>query len=170
MIIAAIVAVDENGLMGLDNQIPWYLPADLKYFKKTTLHHPIVMGRKTFQSIGRPLPKRTNIVVTRDPFFAASGCLVVHGVEEALTMASDQGADQVFVIGGGEIYRQTKPYWDVLYQTVVHTRIEVQQDQQAVFFPSLEPERWSLRSATYHDSDDKNSFAYTFKIWEINQI
>ena len=94
MIISAIVAVSSNGVIGKDNQIPWYLPEDLKYFKKVTLGHPVIMGRKSFLSIGRPLPKRTNIIITRDPFFVVSGCLVVNTIEEGLEWAMKSGDEE----------------------------------------------------------------------------
>ena len=103
MTISAIVATAKNNVIGRNNEIPWYLPADLKYFKKTTIGHHIIMGRKSFLSICRPLPKRTNIIVTRDPFFMASGCIVCHSIQEALNMAKENGDDEAFIIGGGQI-------------------------------------------------------------------
>ena len=112
MIVSAIVAVAKNNVIGINNGIPWYLPADLKYFKKTTLNHHIIMGRKSYESIGRPLPKRTNVIVTRDPFFMASNCLVVHSVEEGLQLALDNNETEAFIIGGGEIYRLGMPFVD----------------------------------------------------------
>jgi dihydrofolate reductase len=137
MIVSAIVATARNNVIGKDNQIPWYLPADLAYFKKTTLGHHLIMGRNCFESIGRPLPKRTNIVVSRDPYFTASGVLVARSVEEALGLAFDGGEEEVFVIGGGEIYRETADLWDRLYLTEVD--LETDGD---VYFPEINTSEW----------------------------
>ena len=107
MIVSAIVAVAENGVIGNQGAMPWYLSSDFKYFKKKTLHHPIIMGRTSFEAIGRPLPKRENIIITRDLFYIVSGALVAHSIEEAMELAEQSGADEVFIIGGAEIFRQT---------------------------------------------------------------
>lgn len=162
MIISAIVAVSKDGVIGRDNQIPWYLPEDLKYFKKVTLGHPVIMGRKSFVSIGRPLPKRTNIIVTRDPFYIVSGCIVVNTLEEALEWAHKEGEDEIFIIGGGEIFEQSISYWDKLYLTEVDLYVP----DGDVFFPEINPEEWALLSEEHHDADEKNEYAYTFKIFE----
>lgn len=164
MIVSAIVAMARNRVIGQHNQIPWYLPADLKFFKKTTLHHHVIMGRNTFLSIGRPLPLRTNIVVTRDPFFIASGCLIAHSVEEALRMAIDNGEEEAFIIGGGQIYEQSQAYWDRIYCTLVEADIDGD-----VFFPETNPETWTLISSEPHPADDRNAFAYTFQVLERKQ-
>ena len=161
MLISAIVATAENNVIGKDNQIPWYLPADLSYFKKTTLDHHIIMGRNCFHSIGRALPKRTNIVVTRDPFFTADGVLVAHSIEEALGMAFDGGESEVFIIGGGEIYRETADLWDKIYLTEVDLKTEGD-----VFFPSTLAEEWEEVWREDHQPDEKNEWAYTFKVLE----
>ncbi|NUO03715.1 MAG: dihydrofolate reductase, partial [Saprospiraceae bacterium] len=124
MIISAIVAVAKNNVIGKNGEIPWYLPADLRFFKQTTLNHHVIMGRRSFDSIGRPLPKRTNVVITRDPFFVGTGCIVAHSVEEALHIARNNGETEAFIIGGGEIYAQSMPYWDRLYLTRVDAAIE----------------------------------------------
>ena len=139
MIVSAIVAVAKNNVIGINNGIPWYLPADLKYFKKTTLNHHIIMGRKSYESIGRPLPKRTNVIITRDPFYIASNCLVVHSVEEGLKLALDNNEEEAFIIGGGEIYRLAMPFVDRLYLTEVDLDVE-----GAVHFPELDFSEWEL--------------------------
>ena len=162
MIISAIVAVSKDGVIGRDNQIPWYLPEDLKYFKKVTLGHPVIMGRKSFVSIGRPLPKRTNIIVTRDPFYIVSGCIVVNTLEEALEWALKEGEDEIFIIGGGEIFEQSISYWDKLYLTEVDLYVP----DGDVFFPEINPEEWALLSEEHHDADEKNEYTYTFKVFE----
>lgn len=161
MLISAIVAIAKNQVIGKDNQIPWYLPADLAYFKRITLGHYVLMGRNCFRSIGRPLPKRTNVVITRDPFFTADGVLVAHSVEEALNMACDHGEQEVFIIGGGEIYRQTAALWDKVYLTEV--AIEPEGD---VFFPVLQAAEWRETWSEDHLPDEKNTFAYTYRILE----
>ena len=115
MIVSAIVAAAQNNVIGNDNDIPWRLSSDLKYFKRTTINHHVIMGRKTFLSMGRPLPKRTNIVLTRDLMFAGSGLLIAHSIEEALSMAYDNDEEEVFIIGGGEIYRQSMPYLSLIH-------------------------------------------------------
>lgn len=160
MIVSAIVAMARNRVIGKDNQIPWHLSGDLRYFKRTTLDHHIIMGRKSFQSIGHPLPKRTNVVVTRDPYFVASNCLIARSVEEALTIALDNGEEEAFIIGGGEIYRHSMQYWDRLYLTLVEAEPEGD-----VFFPEIDPLRWKCISEESHPADEKNDYAYTFKIY-----
>lgn len=161
MIVSAIVATAKNGVIGKHNDIPWYLPADLKYFKKVTLHHHIIMGRNCYASIGRPLPKRTNIVVTRNLFFTGTGLLVAHSIQEALELAHDNGETEAFIIGGGQIYEQSQNLWDRLYLTEVD--LDVDGD---VFFPEINPENWQILSADPHLPDEKNPHPYTFKILE----
>lgn len=161
MIVSAIVAVGENNVMGRNNDIPWYLPADLKYFKKTTLGHHIIMGRKTFQSIGRPLPKRTNVVITRQPFYIASGCVMTNSIEQALQIAADNGEEEVFIIGGGEIYKHSQAYWDKLYLTKVDVKI----DDGDTFFPEVDFSEWEEIFTEQHQADEKNEMDYSFHIY-----
>lgn len=158
MIISAIVAVAKNNVIGKDNDIPWYLPADLKYFKKVTLGHHIVMGRKCYESIGRPLPKRTNIVITRNPFFIATGCLVTHNLAEAVKIAEENGEEEVFIIGGGQIYEIAMPHVDRIYLTEVD--LEVEGD---IVFPEIDMDNWELTWEESHQSDEKNEHDYVFK-------
>lgn len=162
MIISTIVAVSNNYAIGKDNQIPWYLPADLKYFKKQTLNHHIIMGKNSYVSIGRPLPKRTNIILTRNPFYIVSNCFVFHSIGESLEFAKNNGEEEVFIIGGGTIYEQTKDLWDKVYITEVDVEIE----DADTFFPRLETDKWNLISSEHHSKDEKNNFDYTFKILE----
>ncbi|NNF34398.1 MAG: dihydrofolate reductase [Saprospiraceae bacterium] len=159
MIISAIVAVANNRVIGKDNDIPWYLPADLKYFKKTTLNHHILMGRKCYASIGKPLPKRTNVIVSRDPYFISSNCLVARSIEEGLEMAYDNGEKECFIIGGGTIYNQTQKLWDRLYLTEVD--LDVEGD---VFFPEINHSEWKIISEEPQEPDEKNPYHYTFKV------
>jgi dihydrofolate reductase len=161
MIISAIVATGNNRVIGSNNEIPWYLPADLIYFKKITIGHPIIMGRNTFHSIGRPLPKRTNIVVTRDLFFSAEGVLVAHNIEEALELAERTGAPEAFIIGGGQVYSQSVDFWDKIYLTEVDT--EAKGD---IFFPEINGQDWQEISREAHTPDEKNEYNYTFIVLE----
>lgn len=159
MTISCIVAIAKNKVIGKDNDIPWYLPADLKYFKKITTGHHILMGRKCYQSIGRPLPNRTNVIITRDPYFISSNCLVARSIEEGLEMAYDNGETELFIIGGGTIYEQTKALWDKLYLTEVD--LEVEGD---IFFPELKDDEWEIQDIQNHKKDEKNVYDYRFKI------
>ena len=161
MLISAIVATSINGVIGKDNQIPWYMPADMRYFKRMTLDHCVIMGKNSFRSLGRPLPKRTNIVITRDPFFVADGVVVVHSITEALEHAFQTGEQEAFVIGGGEIYRQTMDLWDRVYLTEI--KLETEGD---VYFPPLEESDWREISREPHEADEKNKYAYTFRVLE----
>jgi dihydrofolate reductase len=161
MTISTIVATAKNNVIGKDNDIPWYLPADLKYFKKTTLNHHIIMGRNCFESIGRPLPKRTNIVITRNPFFVATGCIVAHSIAEALEIAENNGETEAFIIGGGMIYEQSAALWDKIYLTEVD--LEVEGD---VFFPKIDFSDWKEIFCEAHQKDEKNTADYCFKIFE----
>ena len=161
MHLAAIVAVSANGVIGDDNQIPWYLPADLKYFKRVTLGHPVLMGRKCFQSIGRPLPKRLNVVLTRNAFFVADGVTVVHSPEQALEVARHSGAEMAFVIGGADIYEAFRAQTQTLYYTLVHTEVEGE-----IRFPDPDPAEWRLSAEERHEADAKNPHAYSFRVYE----
>ncbi len=161
MIVSAIVAVAKNNVIGRNDDIPWRLSSDLKYFKKTTINHHIISGRNNFLSIGRPLPKRTNIIITRDPFYVVTDCLIAHSVEEALQIAYQNGEEEVFIIGGGKIYELSESYWDKLYLTEVHAKVEGD-----TFFPKINMDNWELLSEDAHLADKKNEFNYTFKVYQ----
>lgn len=161
MIISAIVATAKNNIIGKDNGIPWYLPADLKYFKKTTLHHHIIMGRNSFESIGRPLPKRTNIIVTRNQFYMASNCIIVHSIQEGLEVAQQNGETEAFIIGGAQIYKQSLDLIDRLYLTEVD--LDVEGDTA---FPEIDETEWIEISREAHKADEKNEHDYVFRILE----
>ena len=164
MIISAIVAVAKNGVIGQDNEIPWYLPADFAYFKRVTLNHHIIMGRNCYESIGRPLPKRTNIIVTRNPFYIATGCIAVHSIAEGLKIAEQNGEEEAFIIGGGQIYEQSMHLLDKLYITEVDLDTE-----GSVFFPKIDTDEWQLVSVEKHLKDEKNEYDYVFKVYEKNE-
>jgi len=162
MIVSAIVAISKNNAIGRENQIPWYLPADLKYFKNVTLGHHVIMGRKTFESIGRPLPKRTNVVLTRDPFYTATGIVVAQSLEEALEIAYDHGETEAFIIGGGELYKESASLWDKIYLT----KVDLHVDDAEVFFPETDPDHWNLIAEDCREADEKNEMAYCFLVYE----
>jgi dihydrofolate reductase len=157
MIISLIAAVDENGGIGLDNQIPWHLPADLARFKELTMGHHLVVGRKTFQSIGSALVGRQMIILTRNPGFEAPDCFTAAGIDEALHMAETAGEDEVFIIGGAEIYQESLPLADRLYLTRVHTCLEVD-----TYFPKINKDDWEIVAEEYHPGDENNLIPHTY--------
>ena len=161
MKLSLIVAVSENQVIGRDNQLPWHLPADLKYFKSLTTGHTILMGRKTYESIGKPLPNRENIVITRDTSFKPEGVVVKHSLEDALHFCATK-EDEVFIIGGDSIYKQALSWANKIYYTRVHCILE---DGNA-FFPELNLEEWKLLSSTYLVKDEKNEYDCTFEVYE----
>ena len=119
MILSAIAAYSKNRAIGVENQLPWHLPADMRYFMRTTKGHHVLMGRKTFESMGVPLKNRTNIVVTSNPFYVGSGLVVVHSIKEGIEFARERGEEELFIIGGAEIYKQSLPLLDKLYITEI---------------------------------------------------
>jgi dihydrofolate reductase len=160
MIVSAIAAAAKNNVIGDGDDIPWRIPTDFKYFKQTTLDHHIIMGRKTFASMGRPLPKRTNIVLTRDLMFTATGILVAHSIEEALTMAYDNDETEVFIIGGGEIYKQSMHYLDKVYLTRV-----MAEPEGDVVFPDLPAADWKLISSEAHQANERDEHDFVFEVY-----
>lgn len=154
--IALVVAVAENNVIGGNNQLLWHLPDDLKHFKRLTLGHPVVMGRRTFESIGRPLPGRPNVVVTRQTDWQAPGVTVVHTVPEALALARTLD-EVVCVIGGGEIYQQALPAADVIYLTEVHHAFAGD-----THFPELDHAVWREETRERHEADEKHAFPFSF--------
>jgi len=159
--ISIIAAIGKNDELGKGNTLLWHLPADLKHFRETTALHAVVMGRKTFESIGKPLPNRRNVVVTRDVKYKKEGVEVVHSLSEALDLFPDQ-KEEVFIIGGGELYKQTMPIADKLYITHVNAG-----DKAAdTFFPEIVPLVWNEISHVEHAADDKNPYSYAFSVYE----
>ncbi|WP_285766061.1 dihydrofolate reductase [Peribacillus sp. SI8-4] len=156
--ISLIVAMDQNRVIGNDNQLPWHLPADLQYFKKVTLGHPIIMGRKTFESIGRVLPGRENVIVTRNRDFKGTGCVVLHDISQIQTYADDRDGE-VFVIGGAEIFKDVLRFADRLYITEIHETF-----QGDTFFPVIDENVWEKISSIQGTVDEKNRFAHDFII------
>lgn len=159
--IAAIVAVANNGVIGKEGGLPWYLPAELARFKQTTTGHPIIMGRKTHESIGRALPGRTNLVITRNKDFKAEGCEIVSSLDEAIEKAKkSEGADEIFIIGGEQIYSEALPLLDRIYLTKVDT--EVDGDK----FFRYDPREWRQISSEKHSADEKNKHNFEFTVLE----
>ena len=154
-LVSLIVAMARNGVIGRDNALPWHLAEDLRRFKATTLGKPILMGRKTFESIGHALPGRTNLVLTRDPCWTAPGAVVVHSVEAALAAA--EGAAELVVIGGAEIYRLVMPFARRIYLT--HVQADVPGD---TYFPDFDPTQWVDVACDERAADEKNAYPVTF--------
>jgi dihydrofolate reductase len=159
MILSLIAAMDRNRLIGRDNALPWRLPADLQHFKRVTMGKPVLMGRRTYESIGKPLPGRENIVVTRNADFMAPGCKVVYSIEEALEYASQY--DEVMVIGGADFYDQLLPRADRLYLTLIDEVFEGD-----AWFPPWEESKWQETSSEAHQSDERNPYPYRFVLLE----
>jgi dihydrofolate reductase len=157
MRIAAIVAMSDNRVIGNGNKLPWHLPADLAHFKKITMGKPIIMGRKTYESIGRPLPGRCNIIITRDPSFQANGCVVCNSVECALEAAGY--SEEIYIIGGSLIYESMFPRIERIYMTRVHQNFEGD-----ALFPELIKTEWKETAVEEHAADEKNPIAFSFSI------
>ena len=157
LIVSAIVAMSQNNVIGHHNQLPWHFPADLKHFKAITTSHAILMGRKTYESIGRPLPNRLNIILTRDQVFRVPGCVVVASLEKALQCAANRQYHQVFIIGGAQVFSQCLPCVQKLYLTVIHRDFEGD-----VYFPSLNQAEWEEVSREDCVADEANTSNYSF--------
>ena len=157
--LSLILAISENQVIGRDGDLPWHLPADLKRFKKLTVGHTLLMGRKTFESIGRPLPKRRSLVLSRDSSYQAPGIEVAPSLRQALELAA--GDDEVFVIGGARVFEESLPMADRLYLTRVHA--EVGGD---VTMPEFSPDSWQLVSEERHEADQRHAFPFTFQVFE----
>ena len=165
MVVSLIVAVSENKVIGKDNDLVWHLPTDMKFFKDTTKGHFVIMGRRNYESIPhkyRPLPNRTNVIVTRKDDYKAEGCLVVNSVEEAIELAKKAGDKEPFVIGGGQIYKHAieNNLVDRIYLTRVHSEIDGD-----TYFNDLD-DSWKLVHTDLHPSDEKHPFAFTFQTFE----
>jgi len=164
MRMSLIVARADNGVIGVDNQLPWHLPCDLKYFKQVTMGKPVVMGRKTFESIGRPLPGRTNVVITRNADWVAPGARVVGSLADALKLATAQagldGADEVMIIGGATLYREAIDQADRMYVTQVHAS-----PNGDAFFEAPDQEKFARTSVEDH-AGDETSPAHSYEVWD----
>lgn len=157
--ISFVVAMDENRVIGKNNQLPWHLPEDLKFFKRVTMGHPIAMGRKTHESIGRVLPGRENIVITRKPDYQSKDCTIFYSVEDFVKYSREQ-SDEIFVIGGAEIFKETFAHVDRLYITLIHAEFAGD-----TFFPEFNLGDWELVSNEKGIEDDKNPYDYDFRLY-----
>lgn len=157
--LSIIVAIAENNAIGKDNQLLWHLPADLKHFKEITIGHTIIMGRKTYDSIGKPLPNRRSIVITRNASLVIPGVEVVTSLVNAIELCKPD--EEVFIIGGAEIYQQSLAYATYIYLTRVHQKYDAD-----TFFPEINPSEWEELSSITYQADEKNEVAYTFSTLE----
>jgi len=161
MIISLIVAASENNAIGKNNQLLWHLPNDLRFFKNTTWGMPVIMGRKTFESVNKPLPGRINIVITRQADWKATGVTVARDLQDALKKAADTNCKEAFVIGGGEIYKWALSITDIIYITRVHVQLEGD-----TFFPVINETNWELETTQDFPADEKHIYAYSFQKWK----
>jgi dihydrofolate reductase len=157
MELAIVVAIADNNVIGKDNQLIWYMPQDLKHFKSITMGFPIIMGRKTYESIGKPLPGRTSIVVTRQTDYLAKGCVVVQSITEAIAKAEEHNQEKAFVIGGAEIYQQAMDVCDTIYLTRIRHSFEGD-----TFFPEIDLNHWIEEKRESFPADDKNPYPFDF--------
>lgn len=161
MKISLIAAVAQNGVIGRDNDLPWHLPDDFAFFKRKTSHHPIIMGRKSLEALGKPLPNRTNIVLTRNTEFSAAGVTVVHTLDEAIAEAKAINQTEIFVIGGAEIYKMALPVATTLYLTEIHQAYEGDAS-----FPTFDKSEWQEISRRPHPADERHAVAFDFVEYE----
>lgn len=160
--ISFLLAMDKNRVIGKNNDLPWRLPADLAYFKKTTMGHPVVMGRKTHESIGKALPGRKNVVMTQDSGYMAEGCEIVHSVDKAISLFPPD--KEVFVIGGAQLFEAFFPFADRLYVTYIDEAFKGD-----TFFPEIDETEWKKVSSKKGDKNEKNPYDYFFIIYEKRQ-
>ena len=162
MVISHLVAASENNVIGIKNQIPWHLPNDLKFFKNKSWGMPVIMGRNTYESLEKPLPGRINVVVTSNANWKREGVTTAHSIDEAVDVACQSDCNEIFIIGGGEIFKQSMNIVNRIYLTRVHTTIDGD-----TFYPDFDHNKWKLISEDPHPADDKHAFAYTFQLWEV---
>ena len=157
MIISIIVAMAKNRVIGNKNALPWRLPADMEHFRQLTVGKPVIMGQKTFESIGKPLPGRTNIVLTLDENFQAPGCIIAHSVDEALQTAKKKGTGEVMVAGGASVYRQFLPLTNKMYLTLINKDFEGD-----AYFPEFDEKDWEETERIENKPDKDNHYQYNF--------
>lgn len=162
--VTLVVAIGKNGEMGKDNKMPWHMPKDLKHFKEITSGYPVIMGRKTYESIGKALPNRTNIVVSRRENWFEEGILIVGSLKEALKFAQKIN-ESVMVIGGADIFKQTMDIADTLEVTLVDSEFDAD-----TFFPTINTKEWKLTTEEFHTKDEKNRFDFSFKTYKKDKL
>lgn len=165
MKINIIVAVSQDGAIGRGNSLLWHLPGDMKFFRETTTGHPVIMGRKTFESIGRPLPRRTNIVISRGEPELPEGVVLAHSLDEALAAAAEGCAAECFILGGGQIYAAAMRVADTLYIT----RVLASVDDADTFFPTIDPSQWKISSESEVFTDPESGIQYRFEKYDSNK-
>ena len=153
--------MDRNRGIGIDNKLPWRLPADLKRFRELTMGHHIIVGRKTYESIGRPLPGRRMIIVTHNPNYRTEGCDVAHSIEDAIGLALERGESEVFICGGSEVYARSLPLAGRIYLTLVDTEVSAD-----TFFPEWDEQEWKEEESSYFAPDEQNKYSSVFKIFK----
>ena len=156
-----IVAASENNIIGVKNGLPWNLPNDFRYFKNKTWAMPVIMGRSTYESMKKDLPGRINIVVTRQQDWKPENVFIAHSIDEAIEKAKESDAKEIFIIGGGEIFKQTIGIVDRVYLTRVHANVEGD-----AYYPEIDKSKWKLTSSQSFPADEKNNYPYTFEVWE----
>jgi dihydrofolate reductase len=161
MTISLIVAAAENNAIGKNNQLLWHLPNDLKFFKNTTWGMPVIMGRKTFEAVNKTLPGRFNIVITRQDDWKAEGVIVATDLKDALNKAAETNCNEIFIIGGGEIYKQAFEMADTIYLTRVHATLDGD-----TFFPAIDESKWKQTASQDFEVDEKHKYAYSFQTWK----
>ncbi|GAB3991538.1 dihydrofolate reductase DfrA [Spirosoma daeguense] len=161
MKISLISAVAENGVIGRNNELPWHLPDDFAFFKHKTSHHPIIMGRKSLESLGKPLKNRTNIVLTRNSDFTTEGVTIVHTLDDALDVATQINQNEIFVIGGAEIYAMALPIATTLYLTEIHQAYEGD-----AYFPKFDKNEWKEVERISHEADERHAVSFDFVKYE----
>lgn len=162
MILSLLVAASENNVIGRNNELPWHLPNDMKFFKNTTWGMPVIMGRKTCSSLkSEPLPGRTNIVITRQQDWKSEGFIVVHSLQQAIAAAKETDSNEAFILGGGQIFKEAIETADRIYITRVHAVVEGD-----VFFPEIDGSKWKQVSKRDCFADEKHAYNYTFETWE----
>jgi len=161
MIISLVVAAATNNAIGKDNKLLWHLPNDMKYFKNVTWGMPVVMGRKTFETLGKALPGRKNIVLTKQEGWKAEGVVTVKNFDDALFLVREMDVKEIMVIGGGEIYRSVFEKANRIHMTRVDAEFEAD-----TFFPVIDPKMWRLVSQKKHEADEKHKYGYSFQVWE----
>jgi dihydrofolate reductase len=161
MRVSLIVAIAENGVIGRGGKLPWHLSDDLRRFKELTMGHTVIMGRRTWESIGRPLPGRQMVVISRQPAYEAAGCQVVSNLDDALEIAQQIDDDEAFVIGGEEVYRLALPRADRLYVTRVHANVEGD-----TRFREFDLAQWKLLESIRVDADERNEFAFSMEVYQ----
>lgn len=159
MTISMVAAAGENNSLGKEGKLLWNLPHDMMRFKNLTIGHPVIMGRKTFETLPRPLKGRTNIILTRNKTYQAEGCIVVNTIEEAISAAkSAEGSDEICIVGGGEIYKLAMPFANKIEFTLVHHKFE----EADAYFPELDYSKWELLADRFHSSDNYHQYAFTY--------